>query len=136
MALLVVAMVVIGCATPVDSAASPGSAPASGVAPSAEPSASAPTGPFRPSPAPSPTFASYVVRRGDTLRALAARFATTAESLAYWNRARYPTLDPVSAGSAAAGATNTVAATPVATSHWSVASAPAAVDAPAPGPPP
>ncbi len=97
MALLVVAMVVIGCATPVDSAASPGSAPASGVAPSAEPSASAPTGPFRPTPAPSPTFASYVVRRGDTLRALAARFATTAKSLAYWNRARYPRLDPESA---------------------------------------
>src|SRR5450756_2221923 len=65
MALLVVAMVVIGCATPVDSAASPGSAPASGVAPPAEPSASAPTGPFRPSLAPSPNFASYVdaVRR-------------------------------------------------------------------------
>ena len=96
-ALLLVAMVVIGCATPVDSAASPGSAPASGVAPSAEPSASAPTGPFRPTPAPSPTFASYVVRRGDTLLALAARFATTAKSLAYWNRARYPRLDPDSA---------------------------------------
>jgi peptidoglycan/xylan/chitin deacetylase (PgdA/CDA1 family) len=38
------------------------------------------------------------VRRGDTLIALATRFSTTPESLAYWNRARYPSLDPESPG--------------------------------------
>jgi peptidoglycan/xylan/chitin deacetylase (PgdA/CDA1 family) len=62
----------------------------------AAPSASAPTRPFRPTPTPAPTFAVYTVRRGDTLIALAARFETTLESLAYWNRARYPSLDPES----------------------------------------
>ena len=50
--------------------------------------------PFRPTPAPSPTFAAYTVRRGDTLIGLARRFGTTTESLAYWNRAAYPSLDP------------------------------------------
>ena len=38
----------------------------------------------------------YVVRAGDTLVALADRFDTTVESLSYWNRARYPSLDPES----------------------------------------
>jgi len=50
--------------------------------------------PLRPTPTPVPTFASYTVRRGDTLDALARRFGTTRESLAYWNRATYPSLDP------------------------------------------
>ena len=60
------------------------------------PSESSPSRPFRPTPTPAPTFASYTVRSGDTLIALARRFATTPESLAYWNRARYPSLDPES----------------------------------------
>ena len=68
------------------------------VAPSASatpaPSASGPSRPFRPTPAPAPTFATWLVRQGDTLSALARRFETTPESLAYWNRARYPSLDP------------------------------------------
>ena len=95
--LLLVAIIVTGCAAPVGSAASPASVPSPSVARPAEPSGSTPDRPFRPTPAPSPTFASYVVQRGDTLLALAARFATSARSLAYWNRARYPTLDPDSA---------------------------------------
>lgn len=45
---------------------------------------------------PAPTFATYTVRGGDTLTSLAKRFETTLESLAYWNRARYPSLDPES----------------------------------------
>jgi peptidoglycan/xylan/chitin deacetylase (PgdA/CDA1 family) len=58
------------------------------------PSASGPSRPFRPTPTPAPTFATWLVRQGDTLIALAERFETTPESLAYWNRARYPSLDP------------------------------------------
>lgn len=58
------------------------------------PSASGPSRPFRPTPTPAPTFATWLVRQGDTLIALARRFETTPESLAYWNRARYPSLDP------------------------------------------
>ena len=86
------------CAIPIDdgpSASPPASgSPAPGDPSGESPSASAPTRPFRPTPAPAPTFATYTVRRGDTLIALARRFATTPESLAYWNRARYPSLDP------------------------------------------
>ena len=48
----------------------------------------------RPTPTPQPTFLAYVVRRGDTLSSIAARFSTTAQSLAYWNRATHPSLDP------------------------------------------
>lgn len=60
----------------------------------AYPTASGPTRPYRPTPAPAPTFATHVVRTGETLIGLARQFATTPESLAYWNRARYPSLDP------------------------------------------
>ena len=81
-------------ASPVPASATPARTGETGAA--AEPSASAPTRPFRPTPTPAPTFAVYTVRRGDTLIALAARFETTLESLAYWNRARYPSLDPES----------------------------------------
>ena len=58
------------------------------------PSASGPSRPFRPTPTPAPTFATWRFAAGDTLIALARRFETTPESLAYWNRARYPSLDP------------------------------------------
>lgn len=74
------------------SAGATGTPPAE--SPAASPSATGPSRPFRPTPLPSPTFAAYVVRRGDTLITLAKRFGTTPESLAYWNRARYPSLDP------------------------------------------
>jgi hypothetical protein len=104
-ALLVTALaaaLVTGCAVPLDGSAR-GSAAAGASAstqpdasPSTGPSASLPTRPFRPTPTPEPTFATYTVRAGDTLIALARRFDTTPESLAYWNRARYPSLDPES----------------------------------------
>ena len=48
----------------------------------------------RPMPRPSPTFLVYEVRAGDTLTSIARQFGTTARSIAYWNRARYPSLDP------------------------------------------
>ena len=45
-----------------------------------------------------PTFRTYVVVRGDTLLSIARTFETTARSIAYWNRAAYPSLDPESEG--------------------------------------
>ena len=51
----------------------------------------------RPTPRPSPTFQLYEVVAGDTLTSIARQFGTTARSIAYWNRARYPSLDPDSA---------------------------------------
>lgn len=82
-------------------------APGGSGAPSALPSApqpspgeSTPSGPPQPSPsapasAPaSPTPLTYVVARGDTLSSIARRFATDVRSISYWNRDRYPSLDP------------------------------------------
>ena len=73
----------------------------------ATPTASSPGGPFasptpaqpsfvRPTPSPQPSFASYVVKSGDTLNSIARQFRTTARSIAWWNRGAYPTLDPES----------------------------------------
>ncbi len=93
------AALLAACALPGPSAGGPASPTASGAASAsagAVPTASSPSRPFRPTPTPAPTFASYTVRPGDTLIALARRFETTPESLAYWNRARYPSLDPES----------------------------------------
>ncbi|MFL5778577.1 MAG: LysM peptidoglycan-binding domain-containing protein [Chloroflexota bacterium] len=48
----------------------------------------------RPTPTPLPTFLIYTVAPGDTLVALGQRFGTSGRSIAYWNRDRYPSLDP------------------------------------------
>jgi hypothetical protein len=48
----------------------------------------------RPTPTPLPTFLVYTVARGDNLGTIAKRYGTTARSIAFWNRATYPTLDP------------------------------------------
>jgi hypothetical protein len=48
----------------------------------------------RPTPTPQPTFFTYTVARGDSLERIAKRFGTTGRSIAYWNRATYPSLDP------------------------------------------
>jgi peptidoglycan/xylan/chitin deacetylase (PgdA/CDA1 family) len=53
-----------------------------------------PTVPPTPSPRPTPTPLSYTVKAGDNLLTIAKRFKTTARSIAYWNRATYPSLDP------------------------------------------
>jgi hypothetical protein len=50
----------------------------------------------RPTPTPQPTFVLYTVRRGDNLTRIAKRFETTSESISYWNRVTYPSLDPES----------------------------------------
>jgi nucleoid-associated protein YgaU len=65
--------------------------------PSPLPSGPSPSPSFvRPTPTPMPTFMAYVVRRGDSLNKIAHRFATTGRSIAFWNRATYPSLDPES----------------------------------------
>jgi peptidoglycan/xylan/chitin deacetylase (PgdA/CDA1 family) len=48
----------------------------------------------RPTPTPAPTFISHTVVAGDTLVGLARAYETTGRSIAYWNRAAYPSLDP------------------------------------------
>ncbi len=91
-----------GCAVPAPgtgtSAAAGGATTSAGTGTPTEgaPSVPAPSRPPRPTPAPAPTFSTYTVRPGDSLIALADRFGTTPESLAFWNRARYPSLDPTS----------------------------------------
>jgi hypothetical protein len=49
-----------------------------------------------PVPTPEPTFLIYKVKPNDALAAIAKRYRTTIESIGYWNRARYGTLDPES----------------------------------------
>jgi hypothetical protein len=61
--------------------------------------AASPTGSVRPSftrptPTPQPTFFVYVVKTGDSLNSIADDYETTARSIAFWNRDRYPNLDP------------------------------------------
>jgi len=71
------------------SASSPGATP---LGPSAPPTFS------RPTPSPGPTFATYTVKRGDSLNSIARRFHTTARSISWWNRGAYPSLDPDAPG--------------------------------------
>jgi hypothetical protein len=73
----------------------------SGAPPTPSP-ATSPTPAPKPTPAstatprPSPTPIDYLVRAGDNLFSIARRFSTTARSIAFWNRATYPSLDPES----------------------------------------
>jgi hypothetical protein len=50
-----------------------------------------------PVPTPEPTFLIYQVGPNDALSSIAKRFRTTVDSIGYWNRERYATLDPDSA---------------------------------------
>ena len=53
---------------------------------------------IRPTPTPGPSFTTYKVKKGDTIvvdRARSSRRAS--QSIAYWNRVTYPSLDPESA---------------------------------------
>jgi LysM domain len=96
---LSIAAVVAGCLPPTVGPA--GSTDGSGAAVTPTPSLG-PTGPtpspsfVRPTPTPMPTFMTYMVKAGDSLNTIAHRFGTKARSIAFWNRATYPTLDPES----------------------------------------
>lgn len=73
--------------------AAPGAAGASAPA---SPTASPRRTFVRPTPTPEPTFATYIVRTGDSLTSIARSFRTTPRSIALWNRDAYPSLDPSS----------------------------------------
>ena len=76
---------------------SPGAAIATAT-PVPTPAGPTPTPSFvRPTPTPQPTFFVYTVVAGDNLGTIAKRFGTSGRSIAYWNRATYPSLDPNSA---------------------------------------
>jgi LysM domain len=94
-AALVVALAVSGC---LPTSIRPTLVPEPSVPPvtSAPPATPSPT-PGPPTPTPGPSFATYTVVRGDNLTSVAKKFHTSPRSLAYWNRAKYPTLDPESA---------------------------------------
>ena len=66
-------------------------------APTAVPTPAGPTPTLsliRPTPTPRPTFFIYTVVTGDNLVKIGKRFGTSGKSIAYWNRATYPSLDP------------------------------------------
>ena len=78
-------------------AGSPGPSPRQTATPKTTPAGPTPTPSYvRPTPTPQPTFFSYTVVSGDSLGAIAKRFKKSALSIAYWNRATYPSLDPES----------------------------------------
>lgn len=60
--------------------------------------APSPTRTPSPTASPGPTFLVHTVRPGDTLLGLGRRYGTSGRSIAYWNRDRYPTLDPDAPG--------------------------------------
>jgi peptidoglycan/xylan/chitin deacetylase (PgdA/CDA1 family) len=79
----------------------PGSTPGGSAAPTPSDVAGSPSATplpsfVRPTPTPRPTFLAYVVHTGDSLISIARRHDTTARSIAFWNRATYPSLDPES----------------------------------------
>ena len=89
------------------SAASEVSPPVGGVTAGATASPTGPPVPSGPTPRPSfvpptptpvPTFLVYTVASGDNLNSIAHHFGTTARSIAFWNRATYPSLDPEAPG--------------------------------------
>jgi nucleoid-associated protein YgaU len=93
---LLLAVVVAGCLPEaVGPGRSGGGRPAATPPPTPAPSGPSPSPSFvRPTPTPMPSFTSYVVKAGDSLNTIAHRFKTTARSIAFWNRATYPSLDP------------------------------------------
>jgi hypothetical protein len=102
LALALLVILVAGC-LPAGTRGTSGGGGAGAAGPDASPAASASTTPVGPSstpsfvaptPTPAPTFAVYAVAKGDSLNTIARKYATTARSIAFWNRTTYPTLDP------------------------------------------
>lgn len=97
-------VVLIGACIPTGArvpTAAPTAADAGGSgAPESPPPSPSPSGPsarpsfIYPTPTPLPTFFIYQVRPGDTLTSIARAHGTTARSISFWNRGRYPSLDP------------------------------------------
>ncbi len=93
---ILVAAVALACVPDPTNRLSPSATPGEPTpTPVPTPAGPTPTPSFvRPTPTPQPTFLSYVVRTGDSLNSIAKKFGTTGRSIAYWNRATYPSLDP------------------------------------------
>jgi peptidoglycan/xylan/chitin deacetylase (PgdA/CDA1 family) len=100
LAVLLVSLVLLAMAGGLIGGPHPGPGPSEIAVSSATPAATATSLPTLgyPTPSPEPTFASYLVQSGDSLSSIARAFATTARSIAWWNRGTYPSLDPESAG--------------------------------------
>jgi peptidoglycan/xylan/chitin deacetylase (PgdA/CDA1 family) len=100
LAVLLVSLVLLAMAGGLIGGPHPGPGPSGIAVSSATPAATATSLPTLgyPTPSPEPTFASYLVQSGDSLSSIARAFATTARSIAWWNRGTYPSLDPESAG--------------------------------------
>ena len=96
-AVLAVALLVAGCglgdlpARSVDASQPPSPTPVASSTPLESPTARVS---LAPTPSPQPTALTYVVKAGDSLVNLGHRFRTTGRSIAYWNRAAYPSLNP------------------------------------------
>jgi LysM domain len=95
---LILAAAVVGACLP--DAIGPSRPPATGSTASIASASPGPTGPtpipsfVPPTPTPMPSFVVHTVVRGDNLTSIARRFGTTGRSIAFWNRATYPSLDP------------------------------------------
>jgi len=90
-ATLALALVAAAC-LPGSIRPTPPPTPTAPPAPTAPPTPTPTPGP--PTPTPAPTPVAYRVERGDTLISIARKFKTDGRSIAYWNRATYPSLDP------------------------------------------
>jgi len=97
-AVLAIAVLLAACVPDPTNRVSPpdgGSVATAAPTPVPTPAGPTPTPSFvRPTPTPQPTFLIYTVVSGDNLNKIAKRFGTTGRSIAYWNRATYPSLDP------------------------------------------
>lgn len=94
-AVLFLAVVLAGCLPETAGPGGSGGGPAATPVPTPAPSGPSPSPSFvRPTPTPMPSFTSYVVKPGDSLTSIGRRFKTTGRSIAFWNRATYPSLDP------------------------------------------
>ncbi len=93
---LVVVACLVAIAGCLPASVRPTPTPASTPGPTATPAPAPTASPAPPTPTPGPTFLLYTVVRGDTLVGIGRRFGTTGRSIAYWNRAAYPSLDPES----------------------------------------
>lgn len=99
--LLLAALVAGGCVPGRAGASDDGPSPPAGTVPAVTtvPTQAGPTPVptfVRPTPTPLPTFLVHVVGPGETLTSIARLHGTTGRSIAHWNRATYPSLDPAS----------------------------------------
>jgi peptidoglycan/xylan/chitin deacetylase (PgdA/CDA1 family) len=96
-ALLMSLVLVAGC-LPTTLGPTPSPAPTESPGPTGTSAPTASPTPAGPTPAPTTGWVEHVVAPGESLLSIGRRYETTGRSIAYWNRATYPTLDPESDG--------------------------------------